>query len=64
MERLMDLNINFYDYKEFSSHIEIGDGGFGSVCKSEWTNTGLTVALKRLKIGTEKRDIDTLMREV
>ncbi|KAF0458583.1 kinase-like protein [Gigaspora margarita] len=58
---LTELNINVYDYKEFSSHKKIGDGGFGSVFKSEWTNAGLTVALKSLEIGTEKR---ALMREL
>ncbi|RIB29514.1 kinase-like domain-containing protein [Gigaspora rosea] len=42
-------DIKFYDYAEFSVPIQICNGGFGVVYKSEWNNRGLTIALKKLK---------------
>ncbi|CAG8791281.1 39457_t:CDS:2, partial [Gigaspora margarita] len=44
-----DGDINFVNYKEFTSIEKIGEGGFNSVYKSEWKKGGLTVALKSLK---------------
>ncbi|CAG8485456.1 4703_t:CDS:2 [Gigaspora margarita] len=36
-----------YDYKEFSRHRNIGEGGFGIVYLAKWESKGLMVALKR-----------------
>ncbi|RIB09319.1 kinase-like domain-containing protein [Gigaspora rosea] len=41
--------INCYPYNQFTNFERIGQGGFGTVFKSEWKDPELTVALKTLK---------------
>ncbi|KAF0508293.1 kinase-like protein [Gigaspora margarita] len=41
--------INCYPYSQFTNFERIGQGGFGTVFKSEWKDRELTVALKTLK---------------
>ncbi|RIB14056.1 kinase-like domain-containing protein [Gigaspora rosea] len=44
--------IDYIDYNKFTDPIVIGIGGFGKVFKYEWGDSGLTVALKCLKVDT------------
>ncbi|RIB23143.1 hypothetical protein C2G38_898336 [Gigaspora rosea] len=49
---ISDEHINCIDYNKFTDPIVIGIGGFGKVLKYEWRDSGLTVALKYLKVDT------------
>ncbi|KAF0501384.1 kinase-like protein [Gigaspora margarita] len=59
--------INFFNYSEFNGHEKVDDGGFSSVSKSEWTNGGITVALKSLKglrVDADEKTMKKFVKEV
>ncbi|CAG8670889.1 41047_t:CDS:2 [Gigaspora margarita] len=55
--------INSFDYKEFKYNEKINESRTSSIFRSEWTNCGLTVALKSLKFDTEGMDMNTFVKE-
>ncbi|CAG8453775.1 12560_t:CDS:10, partial [Cetraspora pellucida] len=46
-DSIRERDIKYYVYTEFSAPEEIDEGAHGIVCRSEWKDRGLTVALKR-----------------
>ncbi|CAG8838170.1 26572_t:CDS:1, partial [Racocetra persica] len=46
--------IKTFDYKEFSEHCKIGEGGCGIVYESKWKGKGLMIALKSFNVHTRK----------
>ncbi|KAF0555593.1 kinase-like protein [Gigaspora margarita] len=60
-------HIIYIDYNKFTDPFRIGSGGFGSVFRCEWRDSGLTVALKCLKDETivdEKTTIKDFIYEL
>ncbi|RIB26995.1 kinase-like domain-containing protein [Gigaspora rosea] len=47
-----ERHINYIEYNKFTDPVLIGIGGFVSVSRYEWRDSGLTVALKCLKADT------------
>ncbi|KAF0503045.1 kinase-like protein [Gigaspora margarita] len=47
-----ERHINYIEYNKFTDPFIIGSGGFGSVFRCEWRDSGLTIALKCLKADT------------
>ncbi|RIB15216.1 kinase-like domain-containing protein [Gigaspora rosea] len=45
---ISDEYVNYYEYDNFTHGTRIGEGGFGTVYKYEWSNCELIVALKCL----------------
>ena len=53
LEKAIDeRHINYIEYNKFTDPVVIDIGGFGSVFRYEWRDSGLTVALKCLKADT------------
>ncbi|RIB27864.1 kinase-like domain-containing protein, partial [Gigaspora rosea] len=57
-EEIIPEEFKTYDYKEFSNHRKIGEGGFGIVYQAKWESQELMVALKCPHVTIENTRMD------
>ncbi len=56
--QIEENHIKYFDYAEFSDLTVVGEGGSGSVCKADWKNRRMTVALKFFKSDANSSNAD------
>ena len=65
-KKIEDKDVNYFEYVDFSSIVEVGKGGFGKVSKACLANKGLEVALKSFdgNLNNEKDKLNEFIKEV